>query len=129
MPAGAPPPGSVAGAESDMHELPASKFHEVCERERKSTGGQETKSKNPTKKTHTPFPPPQADTCYTITMDALGADTPADVELAVFEDKDVVLKLGSGHRTLVALPAGGDAGGVSGELGGGQFKLMVQKKQ
>ena len=62
-------------------------------------------------------------------MDALGADTPADVELAVFEDRDVVLKLGSGHRTLVALPAGGDAGGVSGELGGGQFKLMVQKKQ
>ena len=88
-----------AGAESgDVHELPASKFHE-------------------------------ADTCYTITMDALGADTPADVELAVFEDRDVVLKLGSGHRTLVALPPGGDAGGVSGELGGGQFKLVVQKKQ
>ena len=89
----------MAGAESgDVHELPASKFHE-------------------------------ADTCYTITMDALGADTPADVELAVFEDRDVVLKLGSGHRTLVALPPGGDAGGVSGELGGGQFKLVVQTKQ
>ena len=63
-------------------------------------------------------------------MDALGADTPADVELAVFQDaRDVVVRVGSGARTAVKLPADADAAGVSGELGGGQFTLTVAKKK
>ncbi len=63
-------------------------------------------------------------------MDAMGAETASDVELALLEGKrDVVVKCGSGRRSVVKLPDDADESSVEGALGDGAFVVRCSKKK
>lgn len=86
---------------------------------------------------HPPHPPTphftQTESGFTLCMDALGAESAADVELAVFEaggdggHPDICLKVGSGAKTLVKMPPGADPTSCEGVLEAGQFKVSLAK--
>ena len=77
-------------------------------------------------------------------LDAMGAESAADVELALVigegggegggggEEKkkrrDVVVKVASGRRSFVSLPDDADESSVCGELGDGAFTVRCGKK-
>jgi len=65
-------------------------------------------------------------------MDAMGAETAEEVELALLlgdEKRDVVLKCGSGRRSVVKLPDDADEGSVEGTLGDGALVVRCSKKK
>ena len=153
-------PNAVAGAsEGEMHEL-KNKLHETVRVESVdvSTSTPTTRKKlaRLSKKNSTSqhqnslFSLLQDSGCYEMKLDAMGAETAADVELAVFEregegeeagggeggegggnekKRDVVLKLGSGKRSFVSLPADADVGSIEGILGDGSFVVRCGKKK
>ena len=132
-------PGAVAGAAgSSAHELSSKKFHKVrwfffCRRRCAQT-----------RHTHshpTPTPPTlrQTEAGYNLCLDALGAETEADIELGVFDagdgeggdntHSDILLKLGSGATSVMRAPPDADPASCEGVLEGGQFKLSLAKKE
>lgn len=73
-------------------------------------------------------------------LDAMGAETAEDVELAVVvageegegaaskKKRDLVLKVGSCRRSFVSLPDDADENSVEGTLGDGAFTVRCGKK-
>lgn len=127
MPSGSTPTGVAGAAGVDMHELPASKFTEVCLLIF-LFGARRAKKK---KKARTHPPHFQTESGFALCMDALGAESAADVELAVFDadggHPDICLKVGSGAKTLVKMPPGADPTSCEGVLEAGQFKVSLAK--
>lgn len=70
-------------------------------------------------------------------LDAMGAETAADVELVVMQSgdgsgstkRDIIVKVASGRRSFVSLPEDADEASVEGTLGDGTFVVRCGKKK
>lgn len=69
-------------------------------------------------------------------LDAMGAETVADVELAVTQSgdsgsnkRDIIVKVASGRRSFVSLPDDADEASVEGTLEDGAFIVRCGKKK
>lgn len=136
------PTARVAGAEvGQLHTLPASKWHEEVRRRGENAGGpiaftQPPPSHHPSSPRHArplslSLSPPHHLTQpsgHHLRIDAMGAESPADLELLV-AGGEVVVKCGSAARTHIALPPGADAGGVWGDLQAGALDIHVPAKK
>jgi len=137
------PTARVAGAEvGQLHTLPASKWHEeVRRRGENATRGVPLRSPNPLPLIIHHHPATHARSLslsrphhltqpsgHHLRIDAMGAESPTDLELLV-AGGEVVVKCGSAARTHIALPPGADAGGVWGDLQAGALDIHVPAKK